>query len=104
MFGLALEQLDCNKDGPVGFFVFEPRQCLLVLGPKPRSDRFFDVLKGFFFVSALRDAPRQGRAFRDNPAIFRLFEGDMKNHISVSPFQILPEPAVPHQARAAVSA
>jgi hypothetical protein len=91
--------LDCNYDGLVVCFVFEPRHCLLVLGAKPRSDTFFDVLKGFFFVSALRDAPWQGGAFRYNPAIFRMFEGDVKNHTSVSPVQMLPEPAAPHQAR-----
>jgi hypothetical protein len=54
--------------------------CFWVFSPKPRGDGFFDIRQCFLFIFALRDTPRQSRTFRDNPAIFGLFERHMKEH------------------------
>ena len=61
------------------------RCCLLVFGPQPRGDRFFDVGEGVLFVFALRYTAGQSRAFSDDPAIFGLGERDVKYHAHILP-------------------
>jgi hypothetical protein len=58
---------------------------LLVLGPQPRGNCFLDVSERFVLVFALRHAPRQGRAFGDDPAVLGLGKRDMENHNRMLP-------------------
>src|ERR1043165_7804830 len=67
-----------NRDDD-GLLVAHLRHSLLILRPKPRHDRFFDVLQRFFLVRALRDAAGKRRALRDDVAV-RLFELHVENH------------------------
>jgi len=61
------------------------RHRLLVLGPEPSSNRFPDVGERFLFVFPLRNAPRQGWAFHNNPAVFSFANRDVKDHTHILP-------------------
>jgi len=39
-----------------------------------------DVFQGLFFVLTLKNTPRQGGTFGDDPPVLCGFQGDMKNH------------------------
>src|SRR5882762_1692149 len=58
---------------------------LLIFRPEPRGDRFLDVGESLLFVLPLRHASGQGRAFDNDPAIFRFVERHMKNHAAILP-------------------
>ena len=53
---------------------------LLILGPEPGVNGFLDIGECFLFVFALGDAAGEGGALGDEPAVFRVFNGDMKQH------------------------
>src|ERR1700682_2202273 len=61
---------------------------LLIFRPKPRGDSFLDVGESFLFVFPLRHTPGQGRAFDNDPTIFRLVERHMKDHADILPIAI----------------
>ena len=69
---------------------------LLVLGPQPRGNRFLDVGERLLLVSALRHAPRKGRAFGDDPAVFGICKRDMENHDRMLPTNTPCYQASPH--------
>src|SRR5258708_3702721 len=57
--------------------------CLLIVRPQPRGDRFLDVGQSFLFVLSLRNTSGQGRAFDNEPAVFRFIERYVENHIVI---------------------
>jgi hypothetical protein len=57
----------------------------LIFRPQPRSDCFLDVGESLLFVLPLGHTSRQGRAFDNHPAIFRLVERHMKDHANILP-------------------
>ena len=65
--------------------VWVARNGLLIFRPEPRGDSFLDVGESLLFVFPLGNTPRQGRAFHNDPAIFRLVERHMKDHADILP-------------------
>ena len=55
-------------------------ECLLILGPEPGGDSFFDIGERLLFIFTLRNASRQGGAFGGEPTILSLHKSDVENH------------------------
>jgi hypothetical protein len=58
---------------------------LLIFRPEPGGDRFLNVGESFLLVFPLRHTSGQGRAFHNEPAIFRLVELNMEDHGDILP-------------------
>jgi hypothetical protein len=58
---------------------------LLIFRPEPSGNSFLNVGESLLFVFPLGHTPRQGGAFHNDPAIFRLVERHMKDHADILP-------------------
>src|SRR5258708_14671418 len=79
-------------DGDENFGVFPigvAGNGLLIFRPEPCSNSFLDVGESLLFVLPLRYTSGQGRAFHDNPTIFRLIERHVKDHADILPIATL---------------
>jgi hypothetical protein len=62
------------------FFRREGKKRFLVFGPQPRRYGFFDILKGLFFITALRHTAGKSRAFGYDPSVFGKHQRNMEEH------------------------
>jgi hypothetical protein len=58
---------------------------LLIFRPEPCGDRFLDVGECLLLVFPLRHTSGQGRTFNNKPAIFRLVEFYVEDHLDILP-------------------
>lgn len=59
------------------------RRRFLVFSPQPCRDGFLDVDESLLLVFPLGDAARQGRTFRNDPAIFGCGQRDVEYHAAM---------------------
>jgi len=81
---LASRANSLNRNKNFGLLaVWVARHCFLILRPEPCGDRFLDIGESFQLIHPLGHAPGQGRAFDNEPAVFRFVERYVEYHVVI---------------------